>query len=143
MDHSAFIQNALQEDIGAGDHTSLACVPASAQGKARLLVKEAGILAGVELAKEIFHIVDPKLEMEVVIPDGSKVSVGDEAFYVSGSSQSILTGERLVLNCMQRMSGIATKTARFVKELDGLHAQPPASTIGSALIFVQSTRLIE
>ena len=123
MDHSAFIQNALQEDIGAGDHTSLACVPASAQGKARLLVKEAGILAGVELAKEIFHIVDPKLEMEVVIPDGSKVSVGDEAFYVSGSSQSILTGERLVLNCMQRMSGIATKTARFVKELDGLHAQ--------------------
>lgn len=113
------IKNALREDIGDGDHSSLACIPATATGKARLLVKEAGILAGVEFAKMIFHYVDPELVVEVLINDGSQVAVGDEAFYVSGKSQSILKAERLVLNSMQRMSAIATKTKVYVKLLEG------------------------
>lgn len=104
------IDFALTEDVGDGDHTSLACVPKSGKGKARLLVKDNGILAGVELAKLIFHRVDPDLEIEVLIEDGTYVEFGQIAFYVTGSSLSILTAERLVLNFMQRMSGIATKT---------------------------------
>lgn len=113
------INNALREDIGDGDHSSLACIPAVATGKARLLVKEAGILAGVAFAQMIFKTVDPSLVVEVLINDGAKVEVGDEAFYVSGKSQSILKAERLVLNSMQRMSAIATKTKIFVDLLEG------------------------
>lgn len=113
------IKNALREDIGDGDHSSLACIPATAMGKARLLVKEEGILAGVAFAKMIFNYVDPDLEVKVLINDGTAVKVGDEAFLVSGKSQSILKAERLVLNSMQRMSAIATKTKVFVDLLEG------------------------
>jgi len=114
------IDFALTEDVGDGDHTSLACVPKTGKGKARLLVKDNGILAGVELAKLIFHRVDPELKIEVLIEDGTYVEYGQIAFYVTGSSLSILTAERLVLNFMQRMSGIATKThelAHLIKDL--------------------------
>lgn len=105
-----FVQNALQEDVGDGDHSALATIPASKKGKCHLLVKENGILAGVEAAKEIFKIIDPKFKVTVFIKDGTPVKVGDIAFIVEGSSQKLLTAERLVLNVMQRMSGIATKT---------------------------------
>ncbi len=117
------ITNALREDIGDGDHSSLSCIPETAQGKARLLVKDEGVLAGVAFAKAVFHKVDPELKMEVVINDGEEVSYGDEAFYVSGSSRSILKAERLVLNSMQRMSAIATKTRKFVHALEGTKTQ--------------------
>ena len=113
------IANAIREDVGDGDHSSLACIPATAHGKAKLLVKDEGILAGVEFAKQVFAYVDSSLEVTVALPDGSKVKHGDIAFYVSGSSQSILKAERLVLNAMQRMSAIATKTAYFVNLLEG------------------------
>ena len=113
------IANAIREDVGDGDHSSLACIPATAQGKAKLLVKDEGILAGVEFAKQVFAYVDSSLEVTVALPDGSRVKHGDIAFYVSGSSQSILKAERLVLNAMQRMSAIATKTAYFVNLLEG------------------------
>jgi nicotinate-nucleotide pyrophosphorylase (carboxylating) len=105
-----FVQNALQEDVGDGDHSALATIPANKKGKCHLLVKENGILAGVEAAKEIFKIIDPKFKVTVFIKDGSQVKIGDIAFIVEGSSQKLLTAERLVLNVMQRMSGIATKT---------------------------------
>jgi nicotinate-nucleotide pyrophosphorylase (carboxylating) len=118
-DVKAFIQAALKEDIGDGDHTSLSTVPSNAKGKAKLLVKDEGILAGVELAKAIFHEVDPELKLEVFINDGEPVKYGDIAFFVTGKDQSILTAERLVLNCMQRMSGIATTTREIVKKLEG------------------------
>ncbi len=113
------IANAIREDIGEGDHSSLACIPKSATGKAKLLVKDEGILAGVDFAKQVFNYVDPDMKIEVVIEDGTPVKYGDIAFYVSGSSQSILKAERLVLNAMQRMSAIATKTSHFVKLLEG------------------------
>jgi nicotinate-nucleotide pyrophosphorylase (carboxylating) len=113
------IDNALREDIGDGDHSTLACVPADAVGKAELLVKEDGILAGVELAQMIFHRFDPELKISVFIQDGTPVKKGDIAFTVSGSSRSILSTERLVLNFMQRMSGIATQTNRIVKLIEG------------------------
>ncbi|MGB5383909.1 MAG: nicotinate-nucleotide diphosphorylase (carboxylating), partial [Lutimonas sp.] len=113
------IKNALREDVGDGDHSSLACIPKEAMGKAKLLVKESGIIAGIEFAKMIFDEVDQNLEVETLLKDGDKVEVGDIAFYVSGSSQSILKAERLVLNSMQRMSAIATKTNQFVKQLEG------------------------
>jgi nicotinate-nucleotide pyrophosphorylase (carboxylating) len=109
------IREALHEDIGDGDHTSLATIPADAQGKAKLLVKEDGIVAGVELARRIFAIYDPTLEVEVFIQDGSTIKKGDIVLTVTGSSQSILATERLMLNFMQRMSGIATK-ARFLAD---------------------------
>ena len=108
------ISNAIREDVGDGDHSSLACIPTSATGKAKLLVKDTGILAGVAFAKAVFEYVDPQLEMDIKMDDGTQVNYGDIAFYVSGSSQSILKAERLVLNAMQRMSAIATKTAFFV-----------------------------
>ena len=117
------ITNALREDIGDGDHSSLSCIPETAQGKARLLVKDEGVLAGVAFAKAVFHKVDPELKLDVVINDGEEVSYGDEAFYVSGSSRSILKAERLVLNSMQRMSAIATKTRKFVHALEGTKTQ--------------------
>lgn len=111
-----FVQNALQEDVGDGDHSALATIPANKKGKCHLLVKENGILAGVEAAKEIFKIIDPKFKLTVLIKDGTPVKVGDIAFIIEGSSQKLLTAERLVLNVMQRMSGIATKT-NYLQEL--------------------------
>ena len=113
------IQNSIREDIGSGDYSSLACIPANAIGKAKLLVKDSGIIAGVAFAKMIFENVDPTLEVETFIDDGAVVKYGDIVFHVSGSSQSILKAERLVLNSMQRMSAIATKTNQYVKLLDG------------------------
>lgn len=116
----AIILNALNEDIGDGDHSSLACVPEQATGKATLFVKDAGVLAGVELAQRVFELYDPNLKMDVLLVDGTKVKPGDVAFTVTGSSRSILATERVVLNFMQRMSGIATQTNRIVSLLDGL-----------------------
>lgn len=113
------IENGIREDVGTGDYSSLACIPASTKGKAKLLVKDQGIIAGVEFAKMIFHHVDPNLEIETFIPDGTPVNFGDIVFHVSGYSQSILKAERLVLNAMQRMSAIATKTNSYVKLLEG------------------------
>jgi nicotinate-nucleotide pyrophosphorylase (carboxylating) len=113
------IQNGIREDIGPGDFSSLACIPDSAKGKAKLLVKDIGIIAGVAFARMIFENVDPTLEVETFIEDGAVVKHGDVVFHVSGSSQSILKAERLVLNSMQRMSAIATKTNQFVKFLEG------------------------
>ncbi len=113
------IANAIREDVGAGDYSSLACVPASAKGKAKLLVKEDGIIAGVAFAKMIFDYVDAGLQLETFIEDGTAVKKGDVVFHVSGSSQSILKAERVVLNSMQRMSAIATKTNQYVQLLEG------------------------
>ncbi|MCP9765788.1 carboxylating nicotinate-nucleotide diphosphorylase [Lacihabitans soyangensis] len=115
----AFIKNALHEDIREGDHTSNSTVPENAQGKARLLVKDNGIVAGVELAELIFKTVDPNLKVEVLIKDGEPIEYGQIVLYVEGNDRSILTAERLVLNCMQRMSGIATVTNEIVKKLEG------------------------
>lgn len=117
------IDNALREDIGDGDHSSLACVPENATGIATLFVKDDGILAGVELAEMIFKRYDSTLKMEILIQDGTVVKKGDIAFHVSGSSRSILATERLVLNFMQRMSGIATQTFQIVSLLEGLDTQ--------------------
>jgi len=114
-----FIQSALKEDIGDGDHTSLATIPADKKGNARLLIKEEGVLAGVEVALEVFKAVDPELKVSIHLQDGVLVKTGDIAFNVSGSARSILAAERLVLNIMQRMSGIATQTQRVVKLLEG------------------------
>lgn len=107
------IQNAIREDVGEGDHSSLACIPKQATGKAKLLVKDEGILAGIEFAKQVFDYVDSSLKVEELMKDGDTMTYGDIAFNVSGSSQSILKAERLVLNAMQRMSAIATKTQQF------------------------------
>lgn len=114
-----FIQNALAEDVGDGDHTSLSTIPQGQQGKAKLLIKESGIIAGVEVALEILKVVDSSLSVETLLSDGQFVNPGDIAFFVSGSVHSILKAERLVLNTMQRMSGIATKTNSIVKILEG------------------------
>jgi len=113
------IELAFSEDIGDGDHTTLCCIPADAQGKSRLLIKEEGILAGVRIAREVFRKFDPTLQMEVFLEDGAHVKPGDVAFVVSGKTQSLLQTERLMLNIMQRMSGIATMTQRYVKRLEG------------------------
>lgn len=113
------ITNAVREDIGDGDHSSLACIPEEAMGTAKLLVKDEGIIAGVEFARQVFEYVDPGLELDIKIKDGSPVKYGDVCFYVSGLSQSILKSERLVLNAMQRMSAVATKTNKYVKLLEG------------------------
>jgi nicotinate-nucleotide pyrophosphorylase (carboxylating) len=115
-----FIEDALYEDVRDGDHTSLACIPADGRSKARLLVKDPGVIAGVELAEIIFKKVDPTAVVDIRIKDGSDVFYGDEAFYVECSSQALLKAERLVLNTMQRMSGIATMSSRFAVEVDGL-----------------------
>lgn len=113
------IANGLREDVGSGDYSSLACIPAKEMGKAKLLVKDTGVIAGVAFAKMIFEYVDPELQVEILLEDGSEVNYGDVVFYVSGRSQSLLKAERLVLNSMQRMSAIATKTASYVKLLEG------------------------
>ncbi len=117
------ISNAIREDVGDGDHSSLACIPSNAQGKAKLLVKDTGIIAGVEFAKMVFNYVDKNLKIETFIHDGSQVNYGEIVFNVSGSSQSILKAERLVLNSMQRMSAIATKTKKFVDLLEGTNTK--------------------
>lgn len=117
------IANAIREDVGDGDHSSLACISDDALGKAKLLVKDEGIIAGVEFARQVFEYVDPGLELDIRIEDGNRVKYGDICFYVSGLSQSILKAERLVLNAMQRMSAIATKTNKYVKLLEGTNTQ--------------------
>ncbi len=120
---SLIIENALREDIGPGDYSSLACIPHDAMGKAKLLVKEDGIIAGVEFARMIFNTVDPEMAVETFIEDGTVVRKGDVVFHVFGRSQSILKAERTVLNSMQRMSAIATKTRYFVSLLEGTGTQ--------------------
>lgn len=117
------IDNAIREDVGNGDHSSMACIPEDARGKAKLLIKDEGILAGVDFAKRVFHKVDPSLVVDVQKEDGAPIKPRDIAFYVEGSSRSILRAERLVLNGMQRMSAIATKTNTFVKKLEGTNAK--------------------
>ncbi len=117
------IDLAFAEDIGDGDHTTLCCIPADAVGKSKLLIKEEGILAGIEVAKEVFHRFDPDLVVEVFIDDGAHVKPGDVAMVVTGRVQSLLQTERLMLNIMQRMSGIATMTSRYVDRLKGTHTR--------------------
>ena len=113
------IKNAIREDVGEGDHSSLSCIPKEVTGVAKLLVKDSGIIAGVDFAKRVFEFIDADLKVTTFIDDGEKVIFGDVVFHVAGSSQSILKAERLVLNAMQRMSAIATKTAFFVGLLEG------------------------
>jgi len=120
MDVAQFIVDALNEDIGDGDHTSLAAIPADTQGKAKIYAKEAGVIAGIELAEQIFNTADTGLQISRVAQDGDRVSNGDTLMEVSGNTLSILKAERLALNCMQRMSGIATLTHKMVRLLDGL-----------------------
>lgn len=117
------IKLAFAEDIGDGDHTTLCCIPENAMGKSKLLIKEEGILAGVEMAQRIFKDFDPNLKMEIFIKDGTTVKPGDIAFTVEGKVRSLLQTERLMLNVMQRMSGIATVTNKYVKRLEGLHTR--------------------
>ena len=117
------IELAIKEDIGDGDHTSLCCIPAEKKGRMRLLCKEEGIIAGIEIARLVFERLDPTMKFEQVLEDGTHVKVGDVAFYVSGSERSLLQAERVVLNIMQRMSGVATQTAVYVGRLDGLHTK--------------------
>ena len=117
------IQNCIREDVGEGDHSSLACIPVSAIGRAKLLVKEDGIIAGVAFAKMILEYVDPALQIEIFITDGTLVKQGDVVFTVFGSSRSLLKAERLVLNSMQRMSAIATKTKKYVNLLEGTNTR--------------------
>jgi nicotinate-nucleotide pyrophosphorylase (carboxylating) len=115
-----FILKSLAEDLGDGDHSSLACIPSETKGKAKLLIKEKGILAGIRVAVELFSIIDNELKPEMILEDGTNVVPGDIAFYISGRQQSILKSERLVLNIMQRMSGIATNTHEYATRLKGL-----------------------
>ena len=117
------IEKALVEDIGDGDHTSLSVIPVTTKGKAKLIIKDTGILAGISIAEKIFHKVDPELKLTVLLNDGASVKHGDIAFYIEGSSTSILTSERLVLNFMQRMSGIATSTNELVTLIKGTKAK--------------------
>ncbi|UJH91465.1 carboxylating nicotinate-nucleotide diphosphorylase [Antarcticibacterium sp. 1MA-6-2] len=113
------IKNAVREDVGDGDHSSLACIPSQAKGKAKLLVKDDGIIAGIDFAKRVFKYIDKDLNVETILKDGERMKKRDVAFYVEGSSRSILMAERLVLNGMQRMSAIATKTKEFATRLEG------------------------
>ncbi len=117
------IQNGVREDIGEGDYSSLACIPSKAKDKAQLLVKDDGIIAGIDFALQVFKFVDSELSFKAKLKDGDKVENGDVAFIVTGSSQSILKAERFVLNAMQRMSAIATKTRSFVQQLEGTSTQ--------------------
>ncbi|MDO4758856.1 MAG: carboxylating nicotinate-nucleotide diphosphorylase [Rikenellaceae bacterium] len=117
------IELAIKEDIGDGDHTSLCCIPYDEQGKMRLLCKQEGVLAGVEIAQIVLHRLDPEMKFEQLLEDGTRVKPGDVAFYVSGRLQSLLQAERILLNIMQRMSGVATQTAFYVKHLEGLHTK--------------------
>lgn len=123
MNIDQIIENALAEDIGDGDHTSLSCIPNDAKGKAKLLVKDKGILAGVVVAEKIFHKVDPDLKLTILLHDGASIENGDIVFFVEGSSVSILSSERLVLNFMQRMSGVATATYELTQLIKGTNAK--------------------
>lgn len=124
MDFQPYIDElialAIKEDIGDGDHTSLSCIPKDANGKMKLLVKQEGILAGVEIARQVLAKLNPQMMLEVLLKDGDPIKPGDVAFYVEGRVQSLLQAERLVLNLMQHMSGVATQTNEYVKMLDGL-----------------------
>ena len=120
MDIKEFVRLAIEEDIKEGDHSALACIPDGAIGKAKLLVKEDGIIAGIKIAKQIFKEFDSSIQFEQLIEDGTEVKYGDIAFYIDGNSQKLLGAERLVLNVMQRMSAIATLTKKYVNELNGL-----------------------
>ena len=117
------IELAFSEDIGDGDHTTLCCIPAEAMGESKLLIKEAGVFAGVEIAKQVFHRFDPDLQVEVYVEDGARVKPGDIVMSVKGRVQSLLQTERLMLNILQRMSGIATMTATYVERLKGTHTR--------------------
>ena len=117
------IELAIKEDIGDGDHTSLCCIPAEEQGRMRLLCKQEGVLAGVEIAEIVLKRLDPEMKFEQLLADGTQVKPGDVAFYVSGRLRSLLQAERILLNIMQRMSGVATQTAFYVKHLEGLHTK--------------------
>ncbi len=123
MNIDQIIENALKEDIGDGDHTSLSCIPENAIGRAKLLVKDKGILAGVSIAEKIFHKLDAKLKLTILLHDGAKIEDGNIAFFVEGSAISILSAERLVLNFMQRMSGIATATNELIGLIKGTNAK--------------------
>ena len=114
------IELAIKEDIGDGDHTSLCCIPAEERGRMRLLCKQEGIIAGIEVAQMVLNRLDPEMEFEQLLEDGTRVKVGDVAFYVSGRLQSLLQAERILLNIMQRMSGVATQTAVYADRLEGL-----------------------
>ncbi len=115
----ALIEQSIKEDIGDGDHSSLSCIPASAKGRMKLLVKQDGIIAGVEIAERILRRLDPEVRFEKLIDDGTSVKVGDIVFYVEGRTITLLQAERILLNVMQRMSGVATQTALYVKALEG------------------------
>ncbi|MCH5329343.1 MAG: carboxylating nicotinate-nucleotide diphosphorylase [Alistipes sp.] len=117
------IELAIKEDIGDGDHTSLCCIPAEQRGRMRLLCKQEGIIAGIEVARIILQRLDPEMEFEQVLEDGARVKAGDVAFYVSGRERSLLQAERILLNVMQRMSGVATQTAVYADRLKGLHTK--------------------
>lgn len=117
------IELAIKEDIGDGDHTSLCCIPASEQGRMRLLCKQEGVIAGIEIAELVLQRLDPTMKFEQILHDGDRVKPGDVAFYVSGGLRSLLQAERILLNIMQRMSGVATQTAFYVKHLEGLHTK--------------------
>ena len=138
------IDLAFAEDVGEGDHTTLCSIPTDAIGKASLIIKEAGILAGVEIGIKVFHTLDPQLKIEVLIEDGSKVSVGDVVFTVEGKVQSILQAERTMLNIMQRMSGIATETNKYVELIAGTKAKvldTRKTTPGMRILEKQAVKL--
>jgi len=118
-----FILRSLAEDLGNGDHSSLACISENTNGKAKLLIKENGLLAGIRIAREVFFTIDKDLKLDILLEDGASIVPGDIAFYLSGRQQSILKSERLVLNIMQRMSGIATSTHEYVNKLKGLNTK--------------------
>ncbi len=139
-----FIDTALEEDLGDGDHTTLSCIPEDTTGKAKLLIKEDGIIAGIEIAKKVFNKFDSDLRITTYIEDGAKVKVGDLAFIVEGKKTAILQTERLVLNIMQRMSGIATTTSIYVNQLDGLKTKvldTRKTTPGMRLLEKEAVRL--
>ena len=138
------IDLAFAEDIGDGDHTTLSCIPATAMGKSKLLIKEVGVLAGIEVAKEIFNRFDPTMKVEVFINDGAEVKPGDVAMVVEGKVQSLLQTERLMLNVMQRMSGIATMTRKYAKKLEGTHTRvldTRKTTPGMRMIEKEAVRI--
>ena len=123
MEINQFVKLAIQEDVKQGDHSTSSCIPKNSVGSAKLLVKENGIISGINLAKEIFNCYDPTIDFKSILKDGQKVTIGDVAFIVSGKSSSILTIERLVLNVMQRMSAISTLTNMYVEKLKGLNSK--------------------
>jgi nicotinate-nucleotide pyrophosphorylase (carboxylating) len=140
----ALIRHALDEDTGEGDHSSLACIPASAKGRARLLIKESGIIAGIRVAREAFHITDPSLNVETFFKDGDHINFGDIALTAEGRLHSLLRAERLVLNIMQRMSGIATATALYVEKVKGTKARivdTRKTTPGMRLLEKEAVRI--